>query len=227
MKKPQPVPLWRPHVRVRFSTGEIYEFGNKLTAARWIGRRALSGLIDEMRRQEEISAGTWWLWRRATPATRALSDGSQEAYVVPVYRPSYRFFTELGDEIDPKELHRLLRDDKPWHPRSHPNKRLPGTTLWRRPYRGYRHPRTFPEHRWVAGFEADIRHLRRYGDALVINVDEYDGATTRDTGLAAWAPTAHIRGRRNPRHLVDAWDDIRRLNAQHSCWKHQRRRQWK
>jgi hypothetical protein len=160
-------------------------------------------------------------------ATVVCADGTRIVYfdngeriTVPPYRPAYQFFTELGDEVSAEELWQVLRDERRWYPRSYPNKPLSGPR-WRGGSFGLRRPRTFPEHRWVSGYVADVRHASRYAFGLI--ADEI-GA---DVGCDC-AVQAKIRPGRNERNLVDAWDDIPRASRGcHSSWKLQRRRQWK
>lgn len=213
MKKPHPVPPWQPRVRVRFSTGEIYEFGSKSLAARWAGRPTLSHLVHE-KQQDDIQA-------------RANDWDNDESMTVSPYRPGYRFFTEMGDELAPEDLLQVLRTESRWYPRSYPNPRMRGSGRWRAPYLWFRRPRTFAEHRWVSGFAADARYAGRYcrpngryGKGMAVPAGESDESVD-------WR-RVKIRQRRNNRNLVDAWDDLPRSSrARHSSWKRQRRHQWK
>ena len=225
MKKSYPVPPWQPRVRVRFSTGEVYELGSKRHAAHWAGRSVLLRLIDEKKRPGD--AGIPYAGWRRKMATVVCADGTRIVYfdngeymAVPPHRPAYQFFTELGDEVSAEELWQVLRDEYRWYPRSYPNKPLPGSR-WRCGSFGLRRPHTFPEHRWVSGYVADVRQASRY--AFGPPADEVG----EDVGWR-YGVRAKIRLGRNEQNLVDAWDDIPRASRRcHSSWKRQRRRQWK
>lgn len=245
MKKMYTVSPWQPRIlireviteergHVRVLEVELGEVKNVRAAALWAGRRLLRELREEELRQKQINTGTWRGWCKQNVKVTILGNGARlikfdngELMSLPAFRPAVCFVTELGDEVHPQELIEALRKAVPRYPRSWPNRPRPGASRYRGHYVGFRCPHTFAEHRATGGVRADARHLRRYGDALVVDVDDYDGAETRDEGLDIWSPLVRVRARRGSHLLVDAWDDVRRSDMGNRSWKLHRRHQWR
>lgn len=158
--------------------------------------------------------GRRYVFSSALYAARALGRRNLLRWIVDSTSRSTSLRNEFGDPVESRTLLQLLGPYcRPGRGRrDYPNPRMLGSGRYRGSYRGHRRPRTFPEHRWVRGWQADSRR------------SEWPDETPCPAMPRA---NIRIRGRRRPGHLPSAWDDLPRRNARHASWKDQRRHQWR